>query len=294
MDICLESFNPYRDVETINEGTNIFSKALEILSKIWHKILDTITGFLNKFKKNKKVTEAQFRKICKDKGITEINVSVIKNLGKMFKSNEHLMVWIERVGEGLDFITRFLASPGGDGKFVDRINEMIHDMGSWYTYFLNYTSTRGFDINDPKSLKSFAEIIESVMITKDYDGTTIPISNENILSWTGTGYSFEQIFDDDMMNKIRIQATKSVSVLDSMMNRLDGIKMTNAGKINEKRFDMVKLALSVILKTNAAVCKILNAYTYQIAIIRGKVFTIMNSSDANENKNVSECFAYIR
>ena len=53
MDICLESFNPYHnEVEVINEG-NIFSKALEVLSKIWHKILDTITGFLDKFKRRR-------------------------------------------------------------------------------------------------------------------------------------------------------------------------------------------------------------------------------------------------
>ena len=109
MDICLESFNPHyvNEEEVINEGTNIFSKALEVLSKIWHKILDTITGFLDKFKKkNKKgnITEAQFKKICKHNAITEINIPVIKNLGKMFKSHDKLMDWIDSVGEGLDYV----------------------------------------------------------------------------------------------------------------------------------------------------------------------------------------------
>ena len=68
--------------------------------------------------------EAQFKKICKDKGIIEINIPVIKNLGKMFKSHDKLMDWIDSVGEGLDYVSRFVSSQGGDGKFIDRINVM--------------------------------------------------------------------------------------------------------------------------------------------------------------------------
>ena len=55
MDICLESFNPYNtDTDVINEGVNIFSKALEALSKIWHKILNAIKSIIDKFKKKSK------------------------------------------------------------------------------------------------------------------------------------------------------------------------------------------------------------------------------------------------
>ena len=297
MDICLESFNPYyvNEEEVINEGTNIFSKALEVLSKIWHKILDVITGFLNKFKKkNKKdnITEAQFKKICKDKGIIEINIPVIKNLGKMFKSHDNLMNWIDSVGEGLDYVSRFVSSQGGDGKFVDRINAMKYDMEDWYNYFLNYTSTTGFDIKkDPESL---VRIIKSTMITKDYDGSdTIPTSTENILSWTGTGYSFGQIFDDDAMAKMRNSITKHVSLLDGLWRRLNNSKI-DVGRINDERMRIIKRALSVVLETNQAVGKIVNKYIWTIAVIRNKAYTIMGSSGVNANKNVSECFAYIR
>ena len=232
MDICLESFNPYyvNEEEVINEGTNIFSKALEVLSKIWHKILNTITGFLDKFKKKNKNdnnTAAQFKKICKHNAITEVNVPVIKNLGKMFKSHDKLMDWIDSVGEGLDYVSRFVSSQGGDGKFINRINAMKDDMGEWYNHFLTYTSTTGFDINkDPESL---VKIIKSAMITKDYDGSTIPISSENILSWSGTGYSLEQIFDDDAMSKLRSSITKHVSLLDGLRYKLKNTKI-NAGK----------------------------------------------------------------
>lgn len=301
MDICLESFNPYcvNEEEVINEGTNIFSKALEVLSKIWHKILDTITGFLDKFKKKSKngndVTAAQFKKICKHNAIIEINVPVIKNLGKMFKSHDNLMDWIDSVGEGLDLVSRFVSSPGGDGKFINRINAMKDDMGEWYNHFLTYTSTTGFDINkDPESL---VKIIESAMITKDYDGSTIPISSENILSWSGTGYSLEQIFDDDAMSKLRSSITKHVSLLDGLWHRLKNTKI-NVGKRNANTMDSIKRALDVVLKTNQVVGTIVDKYIWTIATIRNKALTIMASSGVNdnkpENKNVSECFAYIR
>ena len=300
MDICLESFNPYsvNEEEVINEETNIFSKALGVLSKIWHKILDTITGFLDKFKKkNKKgnITEAQFKKICKHNAITEINVPVIKNLGKMFKSHDNLMDWIDSVGEGLDYVSRFVSSQGGDGKFIDRINVMKDDMGEWYNHFLTYTSTTGFDVNkDPESL---VKIIKSAMITKDYDGSTIPISNENILSWTGTGYSLEQIFDDVAMSKMRNSVTKHISLLDGLRNRMSSTKI-NAGKVNAERMRIIKRALNVVLETNQAVGAIVDKYMWSIAIIRNKALTIMASSGVNgnkpANKNVSECFAYIR
>lgn len=300
MDICLESFNPYsvNEEEVINEGTNIFSKALGVLSKIWHKILDTITGFLDKFKKkNKKgnITEAQFKKICKHNAITEINVPVIKNLGKMFKSHDNLMDWIDSVGEGLDFVSRFISSPGGDGKFINRINVMKDDMGEWYNHFLKYTSTTGLDIKkDPESL---VKIIKSAMITKDYDGSTIPISNENILAWTGTGYSLEQIFDDVAMSKMRNSVTKHISLLDGLRNRMSSTKI-NAGKVNAERMRIIKRALNVVLETNQAVGAIVDKYMWSIAVIRNKALTIMASSGVNDNKpankNVSECFAYIR
>ena len=300
MDICLESFNPYcvNEEEVINEGTNIFSKALEVLSKIWHKILDAITGFLNKFKKKNKNdnnTAAQFKKICKQNAITEINVPVIKNLGKMFKSHDNLMNWIDSVGEGLDYVSRFVSSQGGDGKFINRINDMKYDMEDWYNYFLNYTSTTGFDVKkDPESL---VNIIKSAMITKDYDESTIPISSENILSWSGTGYSLEQIFDDDAMAKMRSSITKHVSLLDGLWRRLKNTKI-NAGRINDERMRTIKRALSVVLETNQAVGTIVDKYIWTIATIRNKALTIMASSGVNdnkpENKNVSECFAYIR
>lgn len=297
MDICLESFNPYyvNEEEVINEGTNIFSKALEVLSKIWHKILDVITGFLDKFKKKNKNdnnTAAQFKKICKHNAITEINVPVIKNLGKMFKSHDSLMDWIDSVGEGLDFVSRFVSSPGGDGKFINRINAMKDDMGEWYNHFLAYTSTTGFDINkDPESL---VKIIKSAMITKDYDGSdTIPTSTENILTWTGTGYSFGQIFDDVAMAKMRNSVTKYISLLDGLSRQLNNSKI-DAGRINDERMRVLKRALSVVLETNQAVGKIVNKYIWTIAVIRNKAYTIMGSSGANANKNVSECFAYIR
>lgn len=298
MDICLESFNPYcvNEAEVINEGTNIFSKALEVLSKIWHKILDTITGFLDKFKKKKTKnvnndTAVQFKKICKDKDITEINVPVINNLGKMFKSYDSLMDWIDSVGEGLDFTAKLITtstgtSTGGDGEFIKH-------MSKWYRYFLKYTSTTDLDIKkDPESL---VKIIKSAMITKDYDGDTIPISDENILSWSGTGYSLEQIFDDDAMTKLKFSISKYVAMLNVLTNKLNFsiINVRNANKI-----DSVKSGLTVALKANQVVGIIVEKYILSIAAIRNKALTIMSSSGVNDNKpankNVSECFAYIR
>ena len=298
MDICLESFNPYyvNEEEVINEGTNIFSKALEVLSKIWHKILDTITGFLDKFKKKKTKnvnndTVAQFKKICKDKDITEINVPVINNLGKMFKSYDSLMDWIDSVGEGLDFTAKLITtstgtSTGGDGEFIKH-------MSKWYRYFLKYTSTTDLDIKkDPESL---VKIIKSAMITKDYDGDTIPISDENILSWNGTGYSLEQIFDDDAMTKLKFSISKYVAMLDVLAHKLN---FSTINVRSAKKIDSVKSGLTVALKANQVVGIIVEKYIYSITIIRNKALAIMTSSGVNdnkpENKNVSECFAYIR
>ena len=290
MDICLESFNPYREVETINEGTNIFSKALEILSKIWHKILDTITGLLNKFKKkNDVVTPAQFKKFCKRNNITEFKVPVIKNLGKMFKSHDNLTDWIDYVGEGLNFVSRFISSPGGDGKIVDRINAMKDDMAGWYAHLLKYTSTTGFDIN--KDLDSFVKIIKSAMIIKDYDGTTIPISDENILSWNGTGYSLEQVFDDDVLAKMRDSVTKLITSQFGLRNAMNNFKISTSSKSNTERLDVIKKALRVVIKTNQAVGEIVNKYVGGISIIRVRALTLMigNSGTAKQ-----EYFAYIR
>ena len=294
MDICLESFNPYyvNEEEVINEGVNIFSKALEVLSRIWHKILDTINGFLDKFKKKKSNntnndTVAQFKKICKDKDITEINVPVIKNLGKMFKSHDNLMDWIDSVGEGLDFASKLIESStgistGGDGKFINH-------MSKWYRYFLKYTSTTGLDIKkDPESL---VRIIKSAMINKDYDDDTIPISNENILSWNGTGYSLEQIFDDDAMTKLKDSITRCISWLNILIYKL---KFSTINVKNANRIDSVKSGLTVVLKTNQVVGVIVDKYIWSITTIRNKALTIMSSSGVNTNKNVSECFAYIR
>ena len=293
MDICLESFNPYRvnEEEVINEGVNIFSKALEVLSKIWHKILDTITGFLDKFKKKKTKnvnndTVAQFKKICKDKAITEINVPVIKNLGKMFKSHDNLMDWIDSVGEGLDFASKLIESStgistGGDGKFINH-------MSKWYRYFLKYTSTTGLDIKkDPESL---VKIIKSAMITKDYDDDTIPISNENILSWSGTGYSLEQIFDDDAMTKLKDSITRYIALLNVLIHKL---KFSIINVKNANRIDSVKSGLTVVLKTNQVVGIVVDKYIWSITTIRNKALTIMASSDTKENVSES-CFAYIR
>lgn len=297
MDIRLESFNPYcvNEVEVINEG-NIFSKALEVLSKIWHKILDTITGFLDKFKKKKTKnvnndTVAQFKKICKDKDITEINVPVINNLGKMFKSYDSLMDWIDSVGEGLDFTAKLITtstgtSSGGDGEFMKH-------MSKWYRYFLKYTSTTDLDIKkDPESL---VKIIKSAMITKDYDGDTIPVSDENILSWSGTGYSLEQIFDDDAMSKLKFSISKYVAMLDVLAQKLN-FSIINVRNAN--RIDSVKSGLTVALKANQVVGIIVEKYIFSITIIRNKALSIMATSGVNDNKpaneNVSECFAYIR
>ena len=297
MDICLESFNPYNtDTDVINEGVNIFSKALEALSKIWHKILDTITGFLDKFKKKKTKnvnndTVAQFKKICEDKAITEINVPVINNLGKMFKSYDSLMDWIDSVGEGLDFTAKLITtstgtSSGGDGEFIKH-------MSKWYRYFLKYTSTTDLDIKkDPESL---VKIVKSAMITKDYDGDTIPVSDENILSWSGTGYSLEQIFDDDAMTKLKFSISKYVAMIDVLAHKLN-FSIINVKNAN--RIDSVKSGLTVALKTNQVVGIIVEKYIYSITIIRNKALAIMASSGVNDNKpankNVSECFAYIR
>ena len=251
---------------------------------------------MDKFKKKKtknvdNATVAQFKKICKDKDITEINVPVINNLGKMFKSYDSLMDWIDSVGEGLDFTAKLITtstgtSTGGDGEFIKH-------MSKWYRYFLKYTSTTDLDIKkDPESL---VKIIKSAMITKDYDGDTIPISDENILSWNGTGYSLEQIFDDDAMTKLKFSISKYVAMVDVLAHKLN-FSIINVRNAN--RIDSVKSGLTVALKANQVVGIIVEKYIFSIAIIRNKALAIMASSGVNdnkpENKNVSECFAYIR
>lgn len=290
MDICLESFNPYaiNEEEVINEGTNIFTKALEVLSKIWHKILDTITGFLNKFKKkSKNTTAAQFKKTCKDKNITEINVPVIKNLGKMFKSPDALMDWVESVGEGLDLVARYLSSPGGDGKQINRINEMKNDLIKWYRHFSAYETT-GDNIETPEYV---LKGIRTAMV-KDCEGGPIKVvDTENILSWSGTGYSLEQIFDDDAMSKLRTSITKHASLVDGLSYKMKKF-VINVTKKSRESLRVLQNALKVVLEINREVGTIVDKYIWTIATIRNKALTIMASSGTK--KNVSECFAYIR
>lgn len=294
MDICLESFNPYaiNEEEVINEGTNIFAKALEVLSKIWHKILDTITGFLDKFKKkSKNTTAAQFKKTCKDKNITEFNCAVIDNLGKMFKSHDSLTEWISLVGEGLDIVSKYLSIPGGDGKHVGRLNDLIDDTSNWYKYFLNYTSTKGFDIKT--SPEDMVEIMRTAMITSHKYSESDKYVDKNILDWNGTGYSLDQIFDDDGMFKLRTTITKHLSMIDGLKNKLNSTKVVSAN--DEKSANAIKnmqRALDVVLKTNQTAGSIINSYILSITNIRRKALAIMASSDTKEN--VSECFAYIR
>lgn len=295
MDICLESFNPYtiNEEEVINEGTNIFAKALEVLSKIWHKILDTITGFLNKFKKkSENTTAAQFKKTCKDKNITEFNCAVIDNLGKMFKSHDSLTEWISLVGEGLDIVSKYLSIPGGDGKHVGRLNDLIDDTSNWYKYFLNYTSTKGFDIKT--SPEDMVEIMRTAMITSHKYSESDKYVDKNILDWNGTGYSLDQIFDDDGMFKLRTTITKHLSMIDGLKNKLNSTKVVSAN--DEKSAIAIKnmqRALDVVFKTNQTAGSIINSYILSITNIRRKALAIMASSDTK--KNVSEsCFAYIR
>lgn len=295
MDICLESFNPYaiNKEEVINEGTNIFTKALEVLSKIWHKILDTITGFLNKFKKkSKNTTAAQFKKTCKDKNITEFNCAVIDNLGKMFRSHDSLTEWISLVGEGLDIVSKYLSIPGGDGKHVGRLNDLIDDTSNWYKYFLNYTSTKGFDIKT--SPEDMVEIMRTAMITSHKYSESDKYVDKNILDWNGTGYSLDQIFDDDGMFKLRTTITKHLSMIDGLKNKLNSTKVVSAN--DEKSAIAIKnmqRALDVVLKTNQTAGSIINSYILSITNIRRKALAIMASSDTKENVSES-CFAYIR
>lgn len=294
MDICLESFNPYaiNEEEIINEGTNIFTKALEVLSKIWHKILDTITEFLNKFKKKSKNTTAvQFKKTCVDKNITEFNCAVIDNLGKMFKSHDSLTEWISLVGEGLDIVSKYLSIPGGDGKHVGRLNDLIDNTSNWYTYFLNYTSTKGFDIKT--SPEDMVEIMRTAMITSHKYSESDKYVDKNILDWNGTGYSLDQIFDDDGMFKLRTTITKHLSMIDGLNKKLNSTKVVSVN--DEKSANAIKnmqRALDVVLKTNQTAGSIINSYILSITNIRRKALAIMASSDTK--KNVSECFAYIR
>lgn len=294
MDICLESFNPYaiNKEEVINEGTNIFTKALEVLSKIWHKILDTITEFLNKFKKkSKNTTAAQFKKTCKDKNITEFNCAVIDNLGKMFKSHDSLTEWISLVGEGLDIVSKYLSIPGGDGKHVGRLNDLIDDTSNWYKYFLNYTSTKGFDIKT--SPEDMVEIMRTAMITSHKYSETDKYVNKNILDWNGTGYSLDQIFDDEGMFKLRTTITKHLSTIDGLKNKLNSTKVVSTN--DEKSGNAIKnlqRALNVALETNRAAGSIINSYLLSIVNIRRKTFDIIENSKSEDK--VSECFAYIR
>lgn len=294
MDICLESFNPYaiNEEEVINEGTNIFAKALEVLSKIWHKILDTITGFLNKFKKkSKNTTAAQFKKTCADKNITEVNCAVIDNLGKMFKSHDSLTEWISLVGEGLDIVSKYLSIPGGDGKHVGRANDLIDYTSNWYNYFLNYTSTKGFSIKT--SPEEMVEIMRTAMITSHKYSEPDNYVNKNILDWNGTGYSLDQIFDDDGMFKLRTTITKHLSMIDGLKNKLNSTKVLSPG--DEKSANAIKnmqRALNVVLETNRAAGSIINSYLLSIVNIRRKTFDIIENSKSEDK--VSECFAYIR
>lgn len=111
MDICLESFNPYNtDTDVINEGTNIFSKALEALSKIWHKILNTIKSIIDKFKKKSKnepemedydPIKKDVKKYLIKHNVTNIEGTVLTGLGPMFKSFDDLIDYIELLGSGL-------------------------------------------------------------------------------------------------------------------------------------------------------------------------------------------------
>ena len=135
--------------------------------------------------------------------------------------------------------------------------------------------------------------MRTAMITSHKYSEPDEYVNKNILDWNGTGYSLDQIFDDDGMFKLRTTITKHLSMIDGLKNKLNSTKVLSPD--DEKSANAIKnmqRALNVVLETNRAAGSIINSYLLSIVNIRRKTFDIIENSKSEDK--VSECFAYIR
>lgn len=301
MDICLESFNPYaiNEEEVINEGVNIFSKALEALSKIWHKILNAIKSIIDKFKKkskNEPKTE-DYDSIKKDvkkylikHNITTIEERVLTGLGPMFKSFDDLIDYIELLDSGLDIASKLYSASNLSSETISSIESEVS------TWISDVAKSSKIDIN-PSNPSMWGVLVSKAMHDTDKDDYT----NKNILD-DHFGYNLTEIYNYEYkkLEKVAYDNSSKVDKLATLAkNKSNTISRAFNSSDSEKRLTALQSTMKGIIDINSFAGTVILLYIGTVSIISlelgSNVLAIGRSEIDSLLKPKNEsCFAYIR
>lgn len=299
MDICLESFNPYNtDTDVINEGVNIFSKALEALSKIWHKILNTIKSIIDKFKKkSKNESEIEDQDYKKDvikylikNNVTTIEATVLTGLGPMFKSFDDLIDYIELLGSGLDIVSKFYST----SNFSSETHSSLESEVS--TWISDVAKSSKIDIN-PSNPSMWGVLVSKAMHDTDKGVST----TKNILD-DNFGYNLTEIYyyDYKKLEKVAHDNSWKVDKLTTLAkNKSNTISRTFNSSDSEKRLTALQSTMKSIIDINSSAETVILLYMGTVSIINivlhDNVLAVGGSKPDSILKPKNEsCFAYIR
>lgn len=299
MDICLESFNPYNtDTDVINEGVNIFSKALEALSKIWHKILNAIKSIIDKFKKKSKnepeiedydSIKKDVKKYLIKHNITTIEGSVLTGLGPMFKSFDDLIDYIELLGSGLDIVSKFYSTSVFS---LETLSSLESEVSS---YLADVAKSSKVELN-PSNPSMWGVLVSKAMRDSDKDDDT----KKNILE-DHFGYNLTEIYNNEY-HKFEDVAHDNSSKADNLSNMAkskSNISSSNLDKRQRERIEKLQSAMKGIIDINTSAgvdLLIYMASIQQVSLaLTSAVITVQRSEIDSILKPKNEsCFAYIR
>lgn len=298
MDICLESFNPYNtDTDVINEGVNIFSKALEALSKIWHKILNTIKSIIDKFKKkskNEPKTEGYDPKKDVKKYLIKHNVTTIEStietgLGPMFKSFDDLIDYIELLGSGLDIVSKFYSTSVFSSETLSSLESEVS------SYLADVAKSSKIELN-PSNPSMWGVLVSKAMRDSDKDDDT----EKNILE-DHFGYNLTEIYNNEYhkFEDVAYDNASKADDLSKMVRNKSNMSSSNLDKRQRERLEKLQYAMKGIIDINTSAGVDLLIYIASInqvsVALTSAVLTIRRSEIDSLLKPKNEsCFAYIR
>lgn len=300
MDICLESFNPYNtDTDVINEGVNIFSKALEALSKIWHKILNAIKSIIDKFKKKSKnepeiedcdSIKKDVKKYLIKNNVTTIEATVLTGLGPMFKSFDDLIDYIELLGSGLDIVSKFYSTSVFSSETLSSLESEVS------SYLADVAKSSKIELN-PSNPSMWGVLVSKAMRDREKGDDT----EKNILE-DHFGYNLTEIYNDEDYHKFKDVANDNSSKADNLANMAktkSNMSSSNLDKRQRERLEKLQSAIKGIISINTSAGVDLLMYIASIVQARmaltSAVLAIRHSEISSLLKPKNEsCFAYIR
>ena len=298
MDICLESFNPYNtDTDVINEGVNIFSKALEALSKIWHKILNVIKSIIDKFKKKSKNEpesenydpKKDVKKYLIKNNVTTIEATVLTGLGPMFKSFDDLMDYIELLDSGLDIVSKFYSTSVLSSETLSSLESEVS------SYLADVAKSSKVELN-PSNPSMWGVLVSKAMRDREKGDDT----EKNILE-DHFGYNLTEIYNNEYhkFEDVAYDNSSKADNLAKMAKSKSNMASSNLDKRQRERIEKLQSAMKGIIDINTSAGVDLLMYIASIVQVRmaltSAVLAIRHSEISSLLKPKNEsCFAYIR